>query len=162
MDEPDLYNPHSRKCNKVINRRVNICNIRNHKSAIDERRQRLFVLLTRGMKGYEIARELNVDTATVSRDIKFLTADSQTYLNDLARSTLPFMYQTSIEGIRSILKECWSIYQSNDEKINGFQRLAALKLAKECNESIFNLTDAGPSIMVMKQLQDRLTHLENR
>jgi IS30 family transposase len=49
------------------------------------------------MKGYEIARELKVNTATISRDIKFLTADSQTYLNDLARYTLPFIYQTSIE-----------------------------------------------------------------
>jgi IS30 family transposase len=114
------------------------------------------------MKGHEIARELKVDNSTVSRDIKYLTAQSQNYLNDLARSTLPFMYQTSIEGIRVILKECWNIYQSNDEKINWFQRLTALKLAKECNESIFNLMDAGPSIMAVKQLQERLTKIENR
>jgi IS30 family transposase len=129
---------------------------------IDERRQKLWTLLTKGMKGYEIARELNVDNSTISRDIKYLSAQSQNYLNDLARSTLPFMYQTSIEGIRAILKECWNIYQSNDEKINWFQRLTALKLAKECNESIFNLMDAGPSIMVVKQLQERLIQIENR
>jgi IS30 family transposase len=129
---------------------------------IDERRQKLWTLLTRGLKAYEIAKELNVDNSTVSRDIKYLTAQSQNYLNDLARSTLPFMYQTSIEGIRAILKECWNIYQSNDEKINWFQRLTALKLAKECNESIFNLMDAGPSIMAVKQLQERLIQIENR
>ena len=112
---------------------MNICNISNYKSAIDERRQRLFVMLTGKMKGYEIAKELDVDSATVSRDIKFLTAESQNYLNDLARSTLPFMYQTSIEGVRNILKECWNIYQSNDDKISWLQRLQALKLAKECH-----------------------------
>jgi DNA-binding NarL/FixJ family response regulator len=39
----------------------------NSKSVIDERRQKLFALLTRGMKGYEIAKELRVDSATVSR-----------------------------------------------------------------------------------------------
>lgn len=33
----------------------------NNRSVIDERRQKLFALLTRGMKGYEIARELNTD-----------------------------------------------------------------------------------------------------
>ncbi len=66
----------------------------NNRSVIDERRQKLFALLTRGLKGYEIAKELGVDSATVSRDIKYLTADSQTYLNDLAKQTLPFMYQT--------------------------------------------------------------------
>jgi hypothetical protein len=63
------------------------------------------------MKGYEIAKESRVDSATVSRDIKYLTAQSQSYLNDLAEETLLFMYQTSIEGIRDVLKECWNIYQ---------------------------------------------------
>jgi hypothetical protein len=72
------------------------------------------------------------------------------------------MYQTSIEGIRSILKECWNIYQSNDNKINWFQRLAALKLAKECNEAIFNLVDEGPSVMYLKQLQEKLILIESR
>ena len=136
--------------------------MKNTRPIIDDRRQKLWTLLTRGMKAYEIAKELNIDPATVSRDIRFLTAESQSYLNDLARSTLPFMYQTSIEGIRSILKECWNVYQSNDESINWLQRLAALKLAKECNESIFNLLDQGPSIMVVKQLQERLVLIENR
>jgi IS30 family transposase len=111
------------------------------------------------MKTHEIAKELNVDHCTVSRDIKFLTAESQNYLNDLARSTLPFVYQTSIEGIRSILRSCWDIHNSTD---NNFQKLSALKLAKECNESIFNLMDAGPSIMAVKQLQERLIKIENR
>lgn len=92
-------------------------------------------LLTRGMKAYEIARELNVDSATVSRDIKILAAESQNYLNDLARSTLPFMYETSIEGIRSVMKESWNIYESTD---NNFQKLAALKLAKNATRQYSN------------------------
>jgi IS30 family transposase len=52
---------------------------------INERRQKLWTLLTRGMKTYEIAKELNVDHSTISRDIKYLTAQSQSYLNSLAR-----------------------------------------------------------------------------
>ncbi len=44
-----------------------------------------------------------VDPATVSGDIAYLAEQSQNYLNDLAKSTLPFMYQTSIEGIRQTL-----------------------------------------------------------
>jgi DNA-binding NarL/FixJ family response regulator len=46
----------------------------NNKSAVNERRQKLWTLLTKGMKGYEIARALDTDQSTVSRDIKFLTA----------------------------------------------------------------------------------------
>jgi IS30 family transposase len=132
----------------------------NSKSAIDEWRQKLFTLLTRGMKGYEIAKQLRVDSATVSRDIKYLTAQSQNYLNNLARETLPFMYQTSIEGIRDVIKEAWSIYESHDKSINMYQKLAALKLIKECNESVFHLIDEGPSIMYVKQLQEKLIQVE--
>jgi IS30 family transposase len=76
----------------------------NNRAAIKERHEKLWILLTRGMKSYEIAKELNVDPSTVSRDIQFLTLQSQNYLNDLAKKTLHFMYQTSIEGIRSILQ----------------------------------------------------------
>ncbi|MFL6396425.1 MAG: hypothetical protein ACJ706_04625 [Nitrososphaeraceae archaeon] len=69
---------------------------------------------------------------------------AQSYLNDLAEENMPFMYQTSIEGIREVL------YQSNDKSVNGFQRLAALKLAKECNEAIFYLVHEWPSVMYVK------------
>lgn len=82
------------------------------------------MLLTRGMKAYDIAKELNTDHSTISRDIKFLTTQSQDYLNSLAKETLPFMYQTSIEGIRDVIKECWIIYQSEDNsRVNMYQRL---------------------------------------
>jgi IS30 family transposase len=133
-----------------------------NKSAIDERRQKLSVLLTRGMKGYEIAKELGVDSATVSRDIKYLAAQSKSYLNDLAKETLPFMYQTSIEGIRDVIKESYTIFQSSDQRINMYHKLAALKLIKECHEAIFKLLDEGPSVLAVRQLQERLILLENR
>jgi IS30 family transposase len=86
--------------------------LRNTTVVINERRQKLWTLLTRGLKTEEIAKELQIDQSTITRDIKFLTAQSQHYLNDLARSTLPFMYQTSIEGIRSILNVGISISQT--------------------------------------------------
>ena len=111
------------------------------------------------MKAYEIAKELNVDHSTVSRDIKYLTAESQNYLNSLAKETLPFMYQTSISGITNILKECWNIYESTD---NNFQKVAALKLAKECHEAVFKLVDEGPCVMYLKQLQEKLIQIESR
>lgn len=133
--------------------------INHNRLVIQERRQKIWTLITRGMKGYEIAKELNVDPATVSRDIAYLAAQSQNYLNDLAKSTLPFMYQTSIEGIRSVMKECWNIYDSTD---NNFQRLAALKLTKECHEAVFKLVDEGPSVMYLKQLQEKLIQIESR
>ena len=64
------------------------------------------ILLTKGMKGYEIAKEIGIDASTVSRDIQYLSSQSHNYLNSLAKEALPFMYQTSIEGIKNVLKEC--------------------------------------------------------
>jgi len=43
---------------------------------IKERREDVLVLLTKGKKGYEIAKELRVDASTVSRDIQYLIGQS--------------------------------------------------------------------------------------
>ena len=73
------------------------------------------------------------------------------------------MFQKSIDGIAEILKKCWDMYEStDDESINWIHKLAALKLAKECNESQFKLLSDSPSIMYLKTLEDKLIQLENR
>jgi hypothetical protein len=130
---------------------------------IKERRDDVLILLTKWMKGYEIAKELGVDASTVSRDIQYLISQSNNYLNNLAKETLPFMYQTSIDGIRNVLKECWNIYTiESDKEITWFHKLSALNLAKECNEALFKLTAEGPSIMYVKLLEERLARIEAR
>jgi IS30 family transposase len=139
-----------------------LCKLKNTPLVINERRQKLWTMLTRGMKAYEIAKELNTDKSTISRDIKYLTAQSHNYLNDLAKETLPFMYQTSIEGIRDVIRECYTIYLSQDPKVNMYQRLGSFRLIKDCHESIFHLLDEGPSVLAMRQLQERLILIENR
>jgi hypothetical protein len=130
---------------------------------IKGRREAILVLLTKGMKGYEIAKQLGVDASTVSRDIQYLISQSHNCLNSLAKEALPFMYQTSIEGIRNVLKECWNIYTIDSNRdITWFHKLAALKLAKECNEALFKLTAEGPSVMYVKLLEERLARIEIR
>ena len=130
---------------------------------IKERREDVLLLLTKGMKGYEIAKDLGVDASTVSRDIQYLISQSHNYLNTLAKEALPFMYQTSIEGIKNVLKECWGIYSiDSDKDITWFHKIAALKLAKECNEALFKLTAEGPSVMYVKLLEERLARIEAR
>jgi predicted transcriptional regulator len=127
------------------------------------RREDVLVLLTKGMKGYEIAKELGVDASTVSRDIQYLISQSHNYLNSLAKESLPFMYQTSIEGIRNVLKECWNIYTiESNRDITWLHRIAALKLAKECNEELFKLVAEGPSVIYVKILEERLARIEAR
>jgi IS30 family transposase len=132
----------------------------NNRSITNERRQKLWTLLTRGMKGYEIAKELKVNPSTISRDISYLTSQSQKFLDDLAKKSLPMMYKQSIDGIREVIREAWNIYESTDESINWFQRLAALKLIKESNEAQFKLLADGPVAFQLNILQTRLEEIE--
>jgi hypothetical protein len=127
------------------------------------RREKVLVLLTKGLKGYQIANELGVNPATISRDIHFLSKESRNNLEFLAKETLPFMYQTSIEGIKTVLNECWNIYNNKDVEngVSWINKLSALKLAKECNESLFRLVAEGPSLIYLKELEERLEKVEN-
>jgi IS30 family transposase len=56
------------------------------------------------MTRQDIAKALKVDASTISRDIEYLTIKSQQYIDDMAKKTLPFMYQKSIEGHKRGLK----------------------------------------------------------
>jgi hypothetical protein len=69
------------------------------------------------------------------------------------------MYEQSIEGIREVIKESYSIYQSEDPKVNMYQKLGALRLIKDCHEAMFHLVDEGPSVMLLKQLQEKMLSL---
>jgi hypothetical protein len=146
--------------------------IPNNQAVIRERREKLFIMLTKGMRANEIAKELKVDVTTVSRDISFLTEQSQSFLNDLAKQTLPFLYQTSLESLKSILHECWKIYnidttdltnlEGKYQGLNWNHKLSALKLGKDCTQAYFECLSQGPSVMQVKILEDKLSQLENR
>lgn len=133
---------------------------RSTNNIINERREKVMVLLTKGLKGYQIANELQVDPATVSRDIHYLSQESTNNLKSIVKETLPFLYQTSIEGIRSVLNECWNIYQNERESINYPLRLSCLKLIKESHESLFKLVTEAPTIAHLEELEERLRRIE--
>lgn len=126
-----------------------------------DRREKVIVLLTKGLKGYQIAKELKVNSSTISRDIRYLSKESSTDLNSVIKNTMPFLYQISLEGIKNILQECWNIYQSKSTSVSYFHKLNALKLAKECNESLFKLVAEGPCVVYLRELEERLERIEN-
>jgi DeoR/GlpR family transcriptional regulator of sugar metabolism len=55
------------------------------------------VLPTKGMKGYEIAKELGVDASTVRRDIQYLISQSNAYLNSSAKEAVGSSFWESIK-----------------------------------------------------------------
>jgi hypothetical protein len=136
-------------------------NHRSDRKSIAERREKVMILLTKGLKNYQIAKELHVDPATISRDIHFLSRESAYSLESLVKNSLPFLYQTSIEGIRNVLSECWNIYHSDNTSITFTHKLSSLKLVKESQESLFKLVAEGPCLVYLKELEKRLEKVEN-
>ena len=58
----------------------------------------------------EIAKQLNVDQSTISRDVKALKELSQKFIYDLAKSDLAYYYKQSIDGIEEAKREAYGGY----------------------------------------------------
>ena len=111
------------------------------------------------MNESEIAKELGVGQSTISRDVSVLRKISQQFVYDLAKSDLAFCYVQCLEGIDQVKRKTWEIIRT--ESLSIRDKLIALKLAKECDESIFSLFKDGPSVMNVQLLGERVNRLES-
>jgi DNA-binding transcriptional ArsR family regulator len=127
---------------------------------IQERRRKVASLLAQSMTETEIACELGVDQSTISRDIKALKELSQRFVYDLAKSDLAYYYKQCLDGIEAVLKKGWEMFNNSSGELTSRDRLFALKVIRECNESKFALFERGPSIMNIKALEERLNKIE--
>jgi IS30 family transposase len=129
-----------------------------HKFKIEGRRRQVASLIARAKTESEIAQQLNVNQSTISRDVKILRQLSQKFIYDLAKSDLAYYYKQCLDGIAEANKEAWRIYQDD---VPLKEKLAALKIIIQANESKFKLLTEGPSILAMKSLEERLNTLES-
>jgi hypothetical protein len=78
---------------------------------------------------------------------------------DLAKSDLAYYYKQSIDGIEEAKKESWKIY--NDGTVPVREKLLALKIIIQSNETKFKLLSEGPSVLAIKSMEDRLSKVES-
>ena len=126
---------------------------------IKERRKKVASLLSRSTSEREIAEQLGVDRSTISRDIKALKIECQQFVYDLAKSDLAYYFKQSIDGINEAKKEAWKIY--NDDQVEVRDKLLALRLIMQSEETRFKLLSEGPSVLAMKSMDDRLQRIEH-
>jgi IS30 family transposase len=134
---------------------------------IEERRRQVASLLAQSITESEIAKKLNVDQSTISRDIKTLKQMSQQFVFDLAKSDLAYHYQQCINGIEEVRRKAWELIRDGEEEeqrqsLTLKNKLSILKLIKECEEGKFALFKDGPSVLNVNSLEERIHQIEIR
>jgi hypothetical protein len=132
-----------------------------HKSKfnIEQRRISVASLLAQSMNEIEIAEILNVHQSTVSRDVTALKNMSRKFVYNLAKSDLAYCYKSCLDGVEEEKKQAWELFRH--ESLIPKDRLLALKIIKECNESRFALLKDGPSLMNIQMLEERINSIES-
>jgi IS30 family transposase len=131
-----------------------------HNFKIEERRRKVASFLAQSFTETEIAKELDVDQSTISRDVKALKELSQKFVYNLAKSDLAYYYKQCIDGIEEAKREAWKIYHNNNNEVSVKEKLCALKLIVESNEARFKLLSEGPSVLAVRSLEERLNKIE--
>jgi transcriptional regulator len=125
-----------------------------NKKAIEERREKILLLLSRGYSQYQITKELNTTRQTISKDMKAINTMTNKGLFGLAKETLSTMYFSCIQGVEQVQKEAWKIYknENNDHTITNWHKMAALKLCKDASESKFTMFANAPVMMMESEV----------
>lgn len=127
-------------------------------------RRREVVHMLQGHTETEIAQVLHVHVSTISRDVKVLKELSQRFVFDLAKGDLTYYYKQCIDGMDEIRREAWSLYKYGDWNqgihLTVKEKIAALRLLKECNEAKFALLERGPSVLNVKGIEGKLENIQ--
>jgi hypothetical protein len=127
---------------------------------IEWRRNKVQQLMVQGYSQWDIADELNIDQATVSRDSQYLRKQAHENLKTHIQQKLPEEYERCLIGINQVLKLSWQIANNNNNtaKQNSQDsggnnntitigddrtRLQALSLINDCYKYIMDLTTNG-------------------
>lgn len=93
---------------------------------VEWRRDKVQELLSKGYKPMQISRMLQIPQPTISRDLAYLR--QRRIYERLAEE-----YEECGDGIKTLLKEAWGLYQQMDinKEKDKYEKLHALMLIKE-------------------------------
>jgi DNA-binding transcriptional regulator LsrR (DeoR family) len=130
---------------------------------VEWRRAKVLELMSKGETNQsEIARILQVDRSTICRDVDYLRQQAKENIAKYVNERLPEEYEKCLVGLNSILKEAWTISQT--ESVKG-DKIKALALAKECYamklELLTNATVVDDAIRFVASTAVRITEKVN-
>ena len=102
---------------------------------------------SRGYSQSEIARKLNVNQSTVSRDIAELRKKARGSLDLYVKEEIPNEFQFYISGLNQIIKNLWDIIEDKQNtKITVKDRTYVLSLLMQCYSRRIEMLVGGPDM----------------
>lgn len=135
--------------------------IPNNRFLITERRQKVYSMLSQGLNELEIAKKLNVNQSTVSRDVKTIKKESQKTIQVIASEILPFEFGKSLLSLNRIIKHCWIIIYDNSGRWTNKDKINAMKLVKDTESTRIEILKNGPLNLEVVHLREELEQLKD-
>lgn len=112
-----------------------------------DRLAKVLMFHSRGYSQSEIARKLNVNQSTVSRDIAELRKKARGSLDLYVKEEIPNEFQFYISGLNQIIKNLWDIIEDKQNtKITVKDRTYVLSLLMQCYSRWIEMLVGGPDM----------------
>lgn len=138
---------------------------RNARYIVNERREKVSTMLAQCMPTREICRELSISQPTLSRDIHAIKKVAQKFFYGLAKENMMFEYMKLIRNIDLVARECWNIVNDKSNKSTQKDKINALKLTLDAEQSRHNILSQAPTLLEVRELDEKLqqaAHKKNR
>ena len=112
-----------------------------------QHQERLAKVLMFHSKGYsqsEIARKLNLNQSTISRDLAEIRRKARSSLDLYVKDEIPNEFQIYISGLNQIMKNLWEIIEDKQSKITIKDRTYVLSLLMQCYRKRMEMLVGGP------------------
>jgi transcriptional regulator len=110
-----------------------------------DRLAKVLMFQSKGFSQSEIARKLNVNQSTVSRDLAEIRKKARSSIDLYVKEEIPNEFQIYISGLNEITKNLWEILEDKQNpKISIKDRTYVLSLLMQCYSRRIEMLVGGP------------------
>lgn len=138
----------------------------NARYIVYERREKVSTMLSQCIPPREICKELKISLSTLSRDTHAIKKAAQKFFYGLAKENMMFEYMKLIRNIDLVARECWNIVNDKSNKSTQKDKINALKLTLDAEQSRHTILSQAPTLLEVRELDEKLrqqaTNKKNR